>query len=287
MGTEDFGEVRRLVGERLPGYRAENVVRLGEGQENVAFEVDGELIVRFSKEPDVSERARLVENEARLLTAVAGVSPLPVPEPVFTAPELGCLAYFAIQGTPLLRLPQSERLARAEPLARTLRELLAALHAVPAGRMTGLVDVDDPPASEWLSDAVECHAAVAGLVPSSLRGAVESFLAAPPPDGAYDPVFSHNDLGMEHVIVDPATWTVTGVIDWGDAAIDDPAYDHGLLFRDLGPVTLRGESDALRERAVFYARCTVLEDLAYGVETGLRLFVDRSVAAMEWVFADR
>ena len=88
-------------------------------------------------------------------------------------------------------------------------------------------------------------------------------------------MFSHNDLGIEHVLIDPVAWTVTGIIDWSDAAIVDPAHDFGLLYRDLGPAALRvalgryrGDTNdvaALSERAVFYARCRVLEDLRMGL----------------------
>jgi aminoglycoside phosphotransferase (APT) family kinase protein len=104
---------------------------------------------------------------------------------------------------------------------------------------------------------------------------------------------SHNDLGTEHVLVDPDTWTVTGIIDWSDAAIIDPAIDFGLLYRDLGP-TARAAMDSYRteandlvtlwERAVFYARCSVFEDLAYGLETGPDKYLDKSLAAMAWLF---
>ncbi len=63
--------------------------------------------------------------------------------------------------------------------------------------------------------------------------------------------------GIEHVLVEPGTATVTGIIDWSDAAMVDPAYDVGLLYRDLGPVALDallrsgvGANDAgIRERA--------------------------------------
>jgi aminoglycoside phosphotransferase (APT) family kinase protein len=97
-------------------------------------------------------------------------------------------------------------------------------------------------------------------------------------------VFSHNDLGIEHVLVDPAGWAVTGVIDWSDAALVDPAVDVGLLYRDLGPpaLALVGGPDA--ERAVFYARCAMLEDLAYGVTTGLDRYVAKSRTALSWLF---
>lgn len=68
---------------------------------------------------------------------------------------------------------------------------------------------------------------------------------------------------------------MTGIVDWSDAAIVDPAYDFGLLYRDLGPaavdVAIRGyrtdvtDVVALGQRAAFYAKCKVFEDLAYGL----------------------
>ena len=87
--------------------------------------------------------------------------------------------------------------------------------------------------------------------------------------------FCHNDLGAEHVLVDTETNTVTGVIDWTDAAIADPAYDLALIYRDLGAEVFGRTLDHYgcrfdavdRERAAFYARCSLLEDLAYGLST--------------------
>ena len=82
---------------------------VGEGSDNLAYEVDGELIVRWSKEPDPAARAARVDREARLLAAVASISPLPVPVPSFTVAEQGCLAYRKLPGVPLLDLPQRQR----------------------------------------------------------------------------------------------------------------------------------------------------------------------------------
>ncbi len=82
--------------------------------------------------------------------------------------------------------------------------------------------------------------------------------------------FCHNDLGAEHLLVDAGTNSITGVTDWTDAAITDPTYDLALIYRDLGPevfdLTLdyygRRFDAADRERTVFYARCSLLEDVA-------------------------
>jgi aminoglycoside phosphotransferase (APT) family kinase protein len=275
----------------LPGVRVESVVPLGEGQDNVAFEVNGELVVRFGKESDRAARAARVDREGRLLAFVASVAPVPVPLPVPTAEGGGCLAYRKLPGSSLLDAPMTARQAHGPAVASTLGRLLRALHAVPADRVDGLVGVDDQPLPQWLADAAELVDGIGAGLPDPFAAPVRAFLAAPPPPGGHPLVFSHNDLGIEHVLVDQDTFAVTGVLDWTDAALVDPAYDFGLLHRDLGPAGIHAALDAygpstmgLPERALFYARCSVLEDLAYGLETGLRRYVDNSIAALEWLF---
>lgn len=283
-------DVRSIVLAAMPDYRVDSVAQVGEGLDNVVYEVNGELLVRFSKEPD----PKRLDQEVRLLAAVADISPLPVPQPTFAIAEQGCMGYFKLRGTPLLNLPRDQRSDHDTAIAARLGELLTALHAVPVERMVALVGTDDAPLAEWRREAAEIYPAVAGRIPSAHRRAVEEFLDTPPPDDSYTAVFSHNDLGIEHVLVDPASWTVTGIIDWGDAAIVDPAYDFGLLFRDLGPDALRAGVGGYRtdvndvatlvQRAAFYARCSVFEDLAYGIETGRDSYLGKSLAAMHWLF---
>ncbi|MET8410303.1 phosphotransferase [Streptomyces sp. NPDC005195] len=293
-GRDRVGDVRGVVVAHMPDYQIESVVPLGEGLDNLVYEVNGELVVRFSKEPDLARRSALVGHEARVLAAVADISPLPVPEPAFTVAEQGCLAYRKLPGAPLLDMSRHRRSAHGTSIAATLGELLTALHAVPIDRLVDLVDVDHQPLAEWRQEATEIYVTVAGQVPAAHRRPIEAFLDAAPPHEGCTPRFSHNDLGIEHVLVDPGTWRVTGIIDWSDAAVVDPAYDFGLLYRDLGPAATRAaisgyrtDADdlaALGERAVFYARCSVFEDLAHGIETEQGKYVDKSLAAMDWLF---
>ena len=86
LSRDGGAAVRRLVVANLPGYRVESVVVVGEGTDHLAYEVNGELIVRWAKEPEPAARVAQVDREARLLAAVAAVSPLPVPEPSFVMP---------------------------------------------------------------------------------------------------------------------------------------------------------------------------------------------------------
>ena len=94
--------IRQMVAAQLPDHQVHTVVQVGEGTDNLIYEVNGELIVRCSKEPDSAARADDVDREARLLATVAGIAPLPVPAPSFTNPRAG-----------LPGLPQAPRRATA------------------------------------------------------------------------------------------------------------------------------------------------------------------------------
>ena len=286
--------VRRLLARHLPGQRVTSVVPLGTGLDNAAFDVDGELVVRCSTHPDPGERSRRVLRESRVLATVATTSPLPVPVPRFTAAEDGCLGYARLPGRPLLDLPAAQRSARAAAVGATLGELLAALSALPPGLMTDLAGVDDSPPGEWLEECRGLFPQLASAIPDRHVRAVQAFLDADPPGPADHLVFTHNDLGIEHVLVDPDAGRVTGILDWGDAAVADPAHDLGLVLRDLGEQALDAaltaygigpdRGGALRRRIDFHARCALLEDLAHGLDTGRDAYVEKSLRGVAALF---
>jgi aminoglycoside phosphotransferase (APT) family kinase protein len=176
--------------------------------------------------------------------------PLPVPEVV--AVESDHLVLTRVPGSALLHLPRVERRA----FAAELLEFVAVVHSLEVD-----VPVDDTPLEAWLDEAREIWPSVRHLVPAAVEKALD---AAPGP--AAPRVFIHGDLGAEHVFA--AGGRLTGVIDWSDAAIGDPALDHGRLMRDFG---VAGD-----ERARLYAICTAIEDLAYGREP----YVSNAAAAL-------
>lgn len=255
---------------------------IGRGLDHVAYE-DGNRIVRFAHGDDPGAQVR---REAGLLELVARVSPLPVPQPLGVDPQRGCLTYERLPGVPLLDI--DARAGAAQPVAHELGRLLRALRDLDPG---DLAETDDEPPHAWLDEARRHHAAAAPAIPARHRRAVQRFLETEPPASAQTLVFSHNDLGIEHVLVDPGSLAITGIIDWSDAAITDPAADLGRILRDLGDAGLvaalasYGEGDdELTGRARFYAGCTVLEDLAYGLETGRRAYAAKSLSALEYLF---
>jgi aminoglycoside phosphotransferase (APT) family kinase protein len=251
-----------------------SAVRLGQGEDNVAWLINDDLVVRQAND------RKAIGREVAVLEVVRRHSPVRVPAVEFADEDAGVLAYRRLPGTPLL--------TRHADVGRELGTLLGAVHAIALGEVN--VERDDVSLTEWLDEARTTYAGVASVIPEASRAAVENFLASPPPAEPTRWTFCHNDLGAEHILVEHDK--VTGIIDWTDAAIADPMRDFALILRDLGPGSLEAaiesygaiaESD--RERLVFYARCKLLEDLAYGVERDAR-YRDAALPHLAWTFAE-
>jgi aminoglycoside phosphotransferase (APT) family kinase protein len=248
---------RAAIAEHAPAYRNLPVAVLGAGLDHHAFRV-GDLVVRVGAPGAEAIR------EAALLRLIGEHLFLPVPRPRFADPLRGVLAYPLLPGRALLgRTPPT---GAAAQLGRTLAQLhaidpagadvggLAEPHAVDPAPVDIPVEAADP--QEWLTDLTG--------PPELLR-----VLHADPPPVATERVLAHADLGAEHLLA--ADGRLTGVIDWSDAAVTDPALDFARLYRDFGPTfldeALRAygrDSPAFRRRITFFARCAALEDLAYG-----------------------
>jgi aminoglycoside phosphotransferase (APT) family kinase protein len=254
--------VADLVRRYAPDVAVSSVEPLGAGQENKAFLVNGDLVVRVrNDDADGID----IATEVAVLARLAIVSPLPVPEVMFVDDAASAFAYRLLRGSPLLGAEQPPAYA----IAPALGGFLSRIHG--DGELAGLVPDDVQPLWGWRDDADRDFRTVRSSLEPSLARRVEQFLANHVPPEPPSLTFCHNDLGSEHLLV--ADGVLTGVIDWSDAAVTDPAYDWGLVLRDLGPAVLdaglrhyeRPFADADRERALFYARCAWLEDFAYGV----------------------
>jgi Ser/Thr protein kinase RdoA (MazF antagonist) len=105
-------------------------------------------------------------------------------------------------------------------------------------------------------------------------------------DTGLRPTFIHGDVDPRNIIVDPHGST-RGLIDWGEAAVGDPALDYaGLYFSDhVGPhvLALQAEEDpaALEPRIVFHDTMVPLYWAAYGSLRGETKLVRTAVRQLE------
>ncbi|GAB3594647.1 phosphotransferase [Angustibacter peucedani] len=169
-----------------------------------------------------STAAAALDVESRLLPLLARHLPVPVPQPAgrSTLPDGGALVVYPfLPGRPL----DPSRLTARAPLTAEIGRVVAALHEVDPRLLedAGLTTYDaDEYRQRRLTDVD--RAAQTGHVPSTLlarwereleRVAQWRFVATP----------VHGDLAGEHVLVHDGA--VSGVVDWGEACVADPADD--------------------------------------------------------------
>jgi aminoglycoside 2''-phosphotransferase len=276
----DATAVRRAIEMAFPDLRVAACRYLSEGWDSSVWEVNDSLVFRFPKRAEVGEWLR---REIGLLPALAGALPVPIPRFTHIAlagapadPALPFVGYPKLDGVFLDRAP--ELLHPASPLVPQLADFLRALHTFPLDR--ALACGVQP--GSWGAWTAHWHSFAAR--------------AMRPEDPAHDPATSawvaatrdaflaelnaadrpvallHHDLATEHILVTPAGDQISGVIDWGDVWIGDPALDFAgfaaacdaatldALLTAYGPV-----DDGFRRRAVWYARLSPFHLLYFGL----------------------
>jgi aminoglycoside phosphotransferase (APT) family kinase protein len=279
FGAEDAA---RAVAPLVDGVVA--VTLEGAGWDHVAWRVDAAhgaaWIVRAASLDDPGDTdVGDVGREVAVMQLVRRHLGDLVADAVVLDDSTGCMAYRRVPGVPLQDLVATGAIGGPDGhrLAGEIGGLIGTIAAIDPAAASTPIPVDDAGAEAWLAELPAALDVIGHRLAPTARDAVERFVASPSPatPARAELVLAHNDLGAEHVLVDPVALTITGIIDWSDAAVADPAAELGRLLRDLGATHLDavvGGLDVLParrppvlERAWWYARCLVVEDLAYAV----------------------
>ncbi len=273
----DVTAARAAIASFFPELAGLEVAPLGAGTDHRAFEVGGRLVFRFPR-PEAADRLLV---EARFSTWLAARLPLPLPRYRYLAPPS---AAYTLPFGGYEKLPGTPGLERdgAPKVGAPLGDLLRALHGLDTAEAQrhGLRPDEDPALAAWSAEALEELRLLRerGLVEEGAAAAWGAYLAAPPA-AEVAPQVIHGDFASEHVLLDESG-RPTGVIDWSDAALGDPARDlAGLLhwggesllaaaLEHYGPV-----DDTAVARARFYAACRAVADIAFGAQEERPLYV--------------
>ena len=235
----DRALVRALLREQFPQLSADSARLVGQGFDNSVWVVDEDWAFRF---PHRAVAVQLVERELAVLPPLAPLLPYPIPVPalVGTESELFPRPFF---GHRLLAgvEPVEARLTDAERarVGRDLGRFLRALHA-PATRAA--VDLEralpfDPNRRADMAVRVpkarDRLDAIAELAPASRKAAERILDEAEGLTPSSTAVLLHGDLHVRHFLIDRAV--ISGVIDWGDVCVGDPAIDLQLVWSFLPP----------------------------------------------------
>jgi aminoglycoside 2''-phosphotransferase len=280
---------RQIIVACFPELAITRCRPVAEGWDSVAVAVNDELIFRFPKRGDVEPQYQI---ERRLLPALAGALPLPIPDVAFFWPGGTVhpnifMGHHLVQGVPLA--PEHLTPVHTDSIAQQLDQFLSALHRFPIDQASqlGVPTFDEMEWRRRYQDQFEqIQARVVALVDPQaqvrLRRNWQAFLND---DTRFSTTLIHHDLNAEHMLCDPAHGTITGIIDWGDTAIGDPAIDFTGLLAAYGEDFVErvlahywGDIDAsFRNRMRFYRGAMPLNTVLFGLDTAQEEFVREGV----------
>ncbi|RDL48830.1 Aminoglycoside 3'-phosphotransferase [Ensifer sp. M14] len=244
-----------------------SAVIIDTGQNNLVFDT-GDLIIRI---PRYDGACLDLERETKVLAALAGRLPLPIPSVNVITLVSGTVAmHRKLPGTPLLDLAGMDD-TRRQQLADTLAGFLRVLHTLPLDTL-GEPDAAVDPQAEWHELLADVDEKVLPLLPidiaAAIRGRFEQFLVGDGHPRAR--AIIHGDFGAGNILVEDGQ--VSGVIDFAGCAIGDPAYDLASLSAGLGDdlLALMRPSlpgiDAMQDRIRFYRSTFPLLDVLFGLK---------------------
>lgn len=284
----------QLVEHRFPELAPAGVAPFGVGWDNTAYLVNGTFVFRF---PRRQLAVGLLENEVRVLPAIATRLPLAVPVPTHVGqPALGYpwpfAGYRLLEGRTACRarLSDAQRARAAAPLGA----FLAALHALDPAPLAAPPDELERADMQKRAPLVQERLALLeeeGVLDdaSPWRRLLDE---TPPPPPARDLRLVHGDLYARHVLVDD-DGLPSGVIDWGDVHVGDPGVDLAIAHAFLPATARRAFLEAYglvdertwtlaRLRALFSAVAVVW----YGNDIGDAALLDEGRKGMSLVLED-
>lgn len=265
-------------------------VESAEGQYHDVVVINHEWIFRFPRHRQGVER---LAAEGRLLEALRGRLPLPVPDPTYMrldppVPGLAFMGYRRLAGEPFER----EALEKVsgewirDDLASQLARFLRSLHAIPPTEIFPGASNGAPQLRT--ADRRDEWAAMYGVVREKLYPAMrvdarksisahfEAYLDNPRLHN-FEPRLRHGDFGGSNILWDPTKGAITGVVDFSFCGMGDPAADLASIAT-LGEdffsrITPRYEADDARlaelmARARFYRGTFALQEALDGLRDG-------------------
>jgi aminoglycoside phosphotransferase (APT) family kinase protein len=227
-----------LIGEQFPDLAGQPAVVLETGWDNTAFAVGSEWLFRF---PRREVAVPGVRREMAVLPLLAARLPLPIPGPRF-AGQPSARYPWPFFGTRLLPggelagsgLSDGQRARAAAAVGGFLRALhdpgLAALLADAALPVDPMGRASPPVRARRARQVLDRLADGGVWMPDGdVLRLLERAAGAGDAEQPGELVVSHGDLHVRHLLVGK-DGAATGVIDWGDLCLADPAADLSIAY---------------------------------------------------------
>ncbi|MBI3385110.1 aminoglycoside phosphotransferase family protein [Candidatus Gottesmanbacteria bacterium] len=230
MNDEKYLQVIKKI---FPAISEEQIEVFDDGWDFVVFLVNKKMTFRFPRRKYYADK---LPAEVDFITKFKKLSPVPIPNlklhadktlkfPYVTYPFISGVQFKKeLAGT----FSQEELLT----IAKQLAYFLSALHSFPLEKIKALRKYGLEGLKAWQNRLKKIKQKVFPFISTSEQQWIEkifnNFFAVMKKSNIKLCV-THSDIMPEHIIVDPHKHTLSGIIDFGDISIGDPALDFTFL----------------------------------------------------------
>jgi aminoglycoside 2''-phosphotransferase len=238
---------------------------VGGGSHRV-FHVNNEYIFRFTHNVPLN----FLKREKEVLTFLHNRVSIPVPQYKYyceTCPSLKGAAggYPKLQGEPL----QDVSIENPQKIAHHMGRVLSELHAVEYPELFDYQKVLQSPITFYHTIQKYVFPVLTQKEQKWTHTLFKSYIST---SWDFKPVFVHGDCDSSNILYNPDTG-ISGLIDFEDAGIGDPAWDFCALHAEYGNTFLKNmistyepQDATLIKRIQFHARRIIFHEIVYGVQ---------------------
>lgn len=282
----DQSLVENLLKGIFPDITADEISFYYHGTYNV-FVVKNKYIFRF---PDASlynsKGFEMIKNEERLLRAIRGSLSFEIPNPIYCSEDVNnpFVGYKKIPGISLSRIYEKTSIEERIKLGLSIGRFLTEYHSpelcltVSKDLFGGKRGTPEDHFVSWAKEYEEVKKIVFPRIEKNsirwLQKVFENYLEQKE-NFQFDPTLVHGDFDTSNILVNPGTLQITGIIDFEEARISDPAQDlifieEGEIFSNAVIKTYQGNIDSsLEDRIRFYFCRAGTAYILYGVKNNI------------------
>jgi aminoglycoside 2''-phosphotransferase len=217
-----------LLSSFFPDLTIRSIKSMGSGFSSDVYLVNDRLVFRFAKN---QETARKFQIEYKLLPLIQPYIPFQIPNPQwivsdFEAPVHGIIGYEMVPGFPLTPPLTQEQI---NLLSQGVASFLVSLHQIPLYKFN---KIDIPVCNYTENELIQIRSELLPRLRETLTADeytdIEDWwetLLNYNIFHLYEPRLCHGDLWYENILVNGDRNRITGIIDFGEISLGDPARD--------------------------------------------------------------
>lgn len=299
----------KIIHSLLPAVEVRNLREVNVGWNSRVYILNDEFAIKF---PKTRTGLRGIQKEMRVTETIRGLIPVEVPRYMGAAggSDAGAFTYSYIPGKMMTRRELGEGEYSFDPtsvsgrglyrsIQRQLASILVAVHGVDGNLVREILlefgEETWKESYERLRDKFmkPLEKAFHGRELMSAKALLEDTIETIT-SGRFPEKFIHGDFGGWNIIFDEGREKISGLLDWADCRMGDPALDFTELIYDYGEQYSREvlglyDSNAgsqFMDRAGTYLKLEGYRDLHYGIATDSRDFLEKGKRSIEKMARD-